>query len=149
MSLVLLGRECSKWGCRPKPHQSLRSLVATHWFKSLGFRYAPVVFFRATQKRYVLKRASCAALHPCCGCASRFFLNSLPASPTAQTVVLCAVFKCITRSVSVFNPQIVRVSAIHPCIAQAAPELLTSSARVSPASRPWPHATGIPERSSC
>jgi len=40
--------------------------------KSLGFRYAPVVFLRATQKRYILKRASCAALHPCCGCASRF-----------------------------------------------------------------------------
>lgn len=54
MSLVLHGRECSIWGCRPKPHPSLRSLVATRCFKSLGFRYAPVVFLRATQKRYVL-----------------------------------------------------------------------------------------------
>jgi len=54
MALVLLGRECSIWGCRPKPHNSLRSLVATRCFKSLGLRYAPVVFLRATQKRCIL-----------------------------------------------------------------------------------------------
>jgi hypothetical protein len=77
-------------------------------------------------------------------CFALFY--SLPAAPTAQTGALCAVFKCITRSVSAFNPQIVRVSAIHPCIAQAAPELLASPVRVSPASRPWPHATGIHAR---
>jgi len=38
------------WGCRPKPHHSLRSLVATRCFKSLGFRYAPVVFFACYAK---------------------------------------------------------------------------------------------------
>ncbi|MDD5319508.1 MAG: hypothetical protein PHD43_02615 [Methylococcales bacterium] len=42
------------------------------------------------------------------------------------------------------NPQIVRVSAIHPCIAQAAPELLRSPHRKVPASRPWPRGTDIP-----
>jgi len=78
-------------GLSPQTPHMLRSLVATRCFKSLGFRYAPVVFLRATQKRRVLNRASCAALPPCCGCASRFVLNSLPASPTAQTGVLCAV----------------------------------------------------------
>jgi hypothetical protein len=205
---------CFKWGSRPKPHNSLRSLVATRCFKSLGFRYAPVVFLRATQKRRVLNRASCAALHPFGGCASRFFRTHfrlclqlkqgcfalfLCASPKRQriksanrprqrnTSLYCTSRSRIARlafsgksckpsmaarnrhpcplrpasavfnkpggwfrrccpSVHRANPQLVRVSAIRPCIAQAAPELLTSSFRVSPASHPWPHATGIPAR---
>jgi hypothetical protein len=88
MSLVLHGRECSKWGCRPKPHPSLRSLVAARCFKSLGFRYAPVVFLRATQKTLCFKtrvlRGAASLLRLCFA----LFSNSLPASPTAQTFVL-------------------------------------------------------------
>jgi len=55
-----------------------------------------------------------------------------------------AMVKSITRKRKCINPQIVRVSAMRLCIAQAAPESLDSAHRKVPASRPWPRDTGIP-----
>jgi hypothetical protein len=51
--------------------------------------------------------------------------------------------KSIIRSVSALKPQIVRVSAIRPCIAQAAPELLSPPHLKVHASHPWLRGTGI------
>jgi len=47
-----------------------------------------------------------------------------------------AMVKSITRKRKCINPQIVRVSAMRLCIAQAAPESLDSAHRKVPASRP-------------
>ncbi|MFA5924808.1 MAG: hypothetical protein WC856_26585 [Methylococcaceae bacterium] len=52
-----------------------------------------------------------------------------------------AMVKSITRKRKCINPQIVRVSAMRLCIAQAAPESLDSAHRKVPASRPRPRST--------
>ena len=66
--------------------------------KSLGFRYAPVVFLRATQKRCVLKRASCAALHPCGGGALRCFIACASHFPAYPGLIIQALGRRLNES---------------------------------------------------